>query len=178
METYISLLRGINVSGQKKTPMKELAAAYESLGFSNVRTYIQSGNVVFDHAQTVPEKLSRMIEEKIVEVFGFSASVIIRTKEELRSVFENNPFLKKSGIDRERLYVTFLSTAPPENIAKEIASIKDETDEFVVFGNDVYLYCPGGYGRIKLSNALFEKKTGVPATTRNWKTVAALMELA
>ena len=178
MNSYISMLRGINVSGRNKVMMKELIAVYESAGFRNARTYVQSGNVVFDCPRTDPAVLSSTIEGAIAKTLGISVAVIVRTKEEFRRTVESNPFLKRNDIDKSKLHVTFLSVAPSDKNIDEISAAKSETDEFVFVGNDVYLYCPGGYGKTKFSNGYFEKKTGASATTRNWKTVNSLLQMA
>jgi uncharacterized protein (DUF1697 family) len=151
---YISMLRGINVSGQKIIRMEELASLYESLGFKNVRTYVQSGNVLFDSPLTDGTKLTRLIADRI------------------------KPFLKERGIDPARLYVTFLSEVPDLEALNLLRTVKDEHDEFRIAPKKVYLHCPDGYGRTKLSNNFFEKTLKVAATTRNWNTVKALLGMA
>ena len=151
---YISMLRGINVSGQKIIRMEELASLYESLGFKNVRTYVQSGNVLFDSPLTDGTKLTRLIADRI------------------------KPFLKERGIDPARLYVTFLSEVPDLEALNLLRTVKDEHDEFRIAPKEVYLHCPDGYGRTKLSNNFFEKTLKVAATTRNWNTVKALLGMA
>src|SRR5216684_5897193 len=112
IETYIALLRGINVSGHKIIKMDELRKSFGALGLSDVQTYVQSGNVVFKAPKQSLEILSKKIREKIVRDFGFSVSIIIRSSEEVRRAIENNPFLKQRGIDSSKLHVTFLSKAP------------------------------------------------------------------
>ncbi len=178
MSTYISMLRGINVSGQKIIRMEDLASLYESLGLANVRTYVQSGNVLFD--STIPDgaKLSRLIADRIKKAFGFSVVVVLRTRSELQAVVKNNPFLKERGINPARLYVTFLSEAPDLEALNLLRTVKDEHDEFRIAPKEIYLHCPHGYGRTKLSNNFLEKKLKVPATTRNWNTVKALLGMA
>ena len=178
MTTYISLLRGINVSGQKKIKMAGLVSLYEALGLKKVRTYVQSGNVIFDSAAGGARKLSQKIEEEIQKVFGFSVTVLIRTAAELQDVAENNLFLKKKATDITKLHVTFLSEKPDKAALKQLETIETGGDAFEVAEKHIYLYCPNGYGRTKLSNTFFEKKLKVAATTRNWNTVTALLEMA
>ena len=178
MNTYISMLRGINVSGQKIIRMVELASLYESLGFMNVRTYVQSGNVVFDTAPTDGAKLSTLIASAIKKKFGYVVVVVVRTRDELSHIIQRNPFLKDPKIDRSKLHVTFLSELPQPAILKQLQPIKGETDEFKVIGQEVYLHCPNGYGRTKYSNAFFEKALKTSATTRNWNTVNRLFDMA
>ena len=174
MNTYISMLRGINVSGR----MVELASLYESLGLVNVRTYVQSGNVLFESPLPDSARLSRLIGDRIKKAFGFSVVVVLRIRSELQAVVKNNPFLKDHGIDPARLYVTFLSEVPDQDALKELQAVKDDRDDFRGTRKEVYLYCPDGYGRTKLSNNFLEKKLNVAATTRNWNTVKALLGMA
>ena len=170
----LSLLRGINVAGQKKVPMLELKKLYENLGYKNVRTYIQSGNVMFDCDKKDEGKIAAEIEKAIAKKFGFEVKVLIRTKEELQALIDKNPFHKKEA---DRLYVSFLEKETDASAAEKIAPFKSGAEDFAIVGREVYLFVPDGYGRTKLSNNLIEKKCGVAATTRNWKTVNALLEL-
>lgn len=178
MTTYISLLRGINVSGQKKIPMTELKLLYESLVFENVTTYIQSGNVIFSSAENYESKLCDLISNKIREVFGYDVEVIIRSKNTWSEVIKNNPFIKRSEVDPKKLHVTFLSQIPVEINTDELDKVKDSTEQYVISDKEIYFYCPEGYGRTKLSNNLLERKLKVTATTRNWNTVMKLFEMA
>lgn len=175
MNTYISMLRGINVSGQKKVSMEELRKLYESLRLKSVRTYIQSGNVVFQHPDTDTAKLASKIEEKIKQYFDFDVSVLIRTKNEFQAVIENNPFRNK---DPGKIHVTFMSDGPTGIQVDDINKVKERSEGFSIYGKQIYLFCPNGYGKSKLSNTFFERKLKVTATTRNWKTVSALFEIA
>jgi len=175
MTTYISMLRGINVSGQKKIKMEELKELYISLGFKNIQTYIQSGNVIFVSSDKIVSKLINKIERKIKKSFGFEVLVLIRTKNDLKKLIDNNPFAKK---DNSKLLVTLLSDTPLLSPIDEITKIKDDSEEFLISGKEIYLFCPNGYGKSKLSNNFFERKLKLSATTRNWKTVNKLLELA
>ncbi len=178
MPIYISMLRGINVGGHKKVPMAQLRAMFESLGFEQVRTYIQSGNVVFKAAKSPPLNLSRKIEGKIQDEFGFAAPVITRTSEEMGEAIRANPFLKEKGIDLSKLHVTFLSGAPGPAAVKTLESLAAEPDQFRACGREIYLYCPNGYGQTKLANNALEKVLSLSATTRNWNTVNKLYEMS
>ena len=177
-QTYVSLLRGINVSGHKIIKMEPLRKSFEALGLGDVQTYVQSGNVVFKARKQSSEILSNKIREKIARDFGFSVPVIIRSSEEVRRAIENNPFLKQRGIDSSRLHVTFLSKAPEKDSLKALEALTARPDQFRYSGREVYLYCPDGYGRTKLSNNALEKVLGVTATTRNWNTVNKLYEMS
>ncbi len=175
MKTYISMLRGINVSGQKKINMDDLKKLYESLGFENVQTYIQSGNVIFECSNKNIADIKSAIEKKIKQLFDFDVIVFIRTKDEFKNLIENSPF---SAQDINNLYVTFLSDAPVKISEEEFKKAKAPSEEFLISDREIYLLCPDGYGRTKLSNNFFERKLKLCATTRNWKTVNKLFELA
>ncbi len=175
MTIFISMLRGINVSGQKKIKMEELKKLYESIGFKNIQTYIQSGNVVFDSSDSDTLELSSIISQKIKDHFGFDVTVIIRTKEEINKVIDNTPFVNK---DINKLGVVFLSGTPTLSPTEEINKHKDDSEEFFISGKEIYLYLPNGFGRTKLSNNFFERKLKLSATSRNWRTVIKLVEIA
>lgn len=179
MQTIISILRGINVSGQKKIPMAGLKALYENLGFTNVATYIQSGNVVFNtQDKENGEALAQKIEAAITQQYGFDVPVITRNVAELKQVVANNPFLGKEGVAPDKLHVTFLSKIPEATALQNLQAVSYPPDEFVVTGKEVYLHCPVNYGDTKLSNKFLESKLKVTATTRNLKTVNALLAMA
>lgn len=178
MPTYIVLLRGINVSGQKKVPMADLKKTFEDLKFKNVQTYIQSGNVVFECAQSDTEKLESSIEKKIKKDFGFDVPVIIRTPSELQDILKSNPFLKDPKKDKDRMYVTFLSKVPMTEHIKKLDGISYPPEEFVLKSKTIYFFSPNGYGNAKMNNNFFENKLKVTATTRNLKTIRQLIEMA
>jgi len=175
---FISLLRGINVSGQKLVKMDRLRKSFEELGFEQVRTYIQSGNVVFEAPKSDPAKLSKTIEGKILGDFGFEVSVVTLTAQEMGEAIKKNPFLKEKKIDAARLYVTFFSESPRASALKTLRALDAGPDRLHHDGKAVYLHCPNGYGRSKLSNNLLEKALAIKATTRNWQTVNTLYRIA
>jgi len=177
MTVFISLIRGINVGGRKRVGMADLVQLCQSLGFTNVRTYLRSGNVLFESPHGNPGQLSAMIGEKMSREFGFPVKVILRTSEELRSIIANNP-LAKEGLEADKLHVAFLSGIPPEAFPENMMKGHDGPDRYVIAAREVYLSCPNGYGRTKFSTSFFEKKLGVAATTRNWKTVTTLAGMA
>jgi len=166
------------VSGRKKIRMEELKALYESLSLRDVKTYIQSGNVVFSCPGSRAGDVRGEIERAIERTFGFQAAVIVRTREEFERVIRNNPFTKKRKEDIAKLYVTFLSEIPAALSIEALENFRGGPDEFHVAGKEVYVFCSGGYGRTRFNNTFFEKKLGVAATTRNWKTMNALFALA
>jgi len=178
METFISILRGINVSGQNKIQMTDLKALYEALKFKDITTYIQSGNVIFKSTSASDQKLAKKIEDAIYERYGFTVPVIIRTVDEMEHAISVNPFLKQSKADVERLHITFLAEIPEPKNMESVRNVDYSPDKFIIIDKEVYLYCPNGYGITKLSNNFFEQKLKVKATTRNWKTVNKLFEMA
>ena len=175
-QTYMALLRGINVSGHKKIKMPELKTMFEALGFTNVRTYIQSGNVVFE--SNSGEDLESKISAKIQEQFGFEVSVICRTLEEIKQVVKRNPFAETLGFEPEKLYVTFLQKTPSEEKLEVLQTLSFAPEKYSVLGKEIYVYCTNGYGQTKLDNGLFERKLKVIGTTRNWRTVNKLIEMS
>ena len=177
MTKFIVLLRGINVSGQKKIKMSDLKSLFEDLNFTNVQTYIQSGNVIFSAKEKSNKKVEDKISSAIKSKFGFDVHVVVVTPEVIEHVIQSNPFLEKKK-DAEKLYVTFLSENPSAENIKKLNTIDYSPEEYIIDGNYIYLFVPNGYGRAKLNNNFFESKLKVFATTRNWKTVNQLFELS
>jgi uncharacterized protein (DUF1697 family) len=178
MNTFVSMLRGINVSGHNKIGMTDLKYLYETLNLRNVITYVQSGNVVFDASEKDASKLSSLIESNILKSFGFSVPVVIRTANDLHKIINNNPFLAGRNEDPTKLHVTFLSSSPSKSDLTKLPASPNDSDEFILSGKEIYVFCPNGYGRTKLNNNLFEKKLNTAATTRNWNTVSTLYKMA
>jgi uncharacterized protein (DUF1697 family) len=177
MPALIAMLRGVNVGGKviKMSPLRE---TFEDLGFSAVRTYVQSGNVIFESAEGDPDSLSRRIEERILRKFGHSLPVFLRTSGEMGDIVSANPFVEENGFDLSKLHVTFLSKEPPQNAAEILEALTAKSERFHILNREIYLYCPEGYGRTKLSNHAIERKLSVVATTRNWRTANALLEMS
>jgi uncharacterized protein (DUF1697 family) len=174
--TYVALLRGINLGARNKVSMADLRELFHALGAEDVATYLQSGNVVFKSRAEAAE-LVGAIQDRIRSDLGLDVTVLVRTSGELGQVLARNPFAK-SGREPTRLHVTFLAETPPPARVRKLDPKHSEPDEFEIVGREVYLHTPNGYGRSKLSNAYFEKQLGVAATTRNWRTVTNLAELA
>ena len=172
------MLRRINVGGKKSIKMDRLKESFEELGLENVRTYVQSGNVIFMVPKISAEALSQRISEKILGDFGVSVSVLLLSSKELNNTIKNNQFLMDKAIDSSKLHVTFLSEIPKKSAIKELEARSTGPDEFRYSRNRIYLYCPNGYGRTKLSNNMIEKILSVTATTRNWKTVNELYRIS
>jgi uncharacterized protein (DUF1697 family) len=179
MKTYVALLRGINVTGHNKIKMIELKSLFINLGFKNVTTYIQSGNVIFEANKSDTKKIEEQIISAVKNQFNYTINVLVITIDYLKTIFNSNPFLKRENIDITKLHVTLLKNEPNlESISQIRNLIKTNDDEFEILNKCVYLYCQNGYGKTKLNNNLFEKKLKSPATTRNWKTISKLVELS
>lgn len=177
MNTYIALLRGINVSGKNPVPMAGLKETFAELGFVEVQTYLQSGNVVFQTKKASPAKLAREIEAAIKRDFSHQVSVLVLTPEQLDAVASDNPLWPKSGSEESHFHATFLFDAVTKSTFDALKLPAAEGERAVLSKGIVLLHCPHGYGRTKLNNAWFEKALKVKATTRNWRTVLALQKL-
>ena len=178
MSTFISILRGINVGGHNPVKMETLRQLYAELGFSNIQHYIQSGNVIFSSETTDILFLEKVICEKILAAYGWFVPVHVMKKEELRNALSNNPFINNTSKDSSFMHITFLSSQPDKELIEKISGMNYHPDEFFIIGKTIYLYCPNGYGRTKLTNSFFENKLKLIATTRNIKTVKELLFLA
>jgi len=176
MATLIALLRGVNV-GNNILRMERLRECCLELGMRNPRTYLQSGNIVFEGEGGVT-KWARAIERRLAGETRLPITVVIRTAPEFVRMAEENPFLKERGIDETKLHATLLATIPTKTASRALAALDCGCDRFLRSGRDIYLHCPNGYGRSKLSNNAFEKVLRVRATTRNWNTVKNLLEIA
>lgn len=176
--TFIALIRGINVSGCNKIKMTELQQLFIELGFKNATTYIQSGNVVFQTNLEELDKIEQQIIESIKQTYGYLVQVIVLTKKSLETIYDSNPFLHEPNIDIAKLHVTLLSNKPNENDIIPLKTLSKNEDTFIVVDKTIYLYCPNGYGKTLLNNNLFERKLKISATTRNWNTISKLVELS
>jgi uncharacterized protein (DUF1697 family) len=178
MSVIISMLRGVNVGGHNKIKMDQLRAVYESLGFRDAQTYIQSGNVVSRADKRDPATACTRIEKGIERNFGFRPSVIVRTASELREVIVRNPFAKRSGIDASRLLVAFLASSPAADALDKVLKMKCEPEELRVSGRELFIYFPNGMARPTLPLATVERTLKISFTGRNWNTVRKLLEMA
>jgi uncharacterized protein (DUF1697 family) len=178
MSKMVAMLRGVNVGGHNKIKMTELKSLCESLGFTNVQTYIQSGNVVFESKERGDEKLGKKIGSAIEKKYGFCPEVIVRTTEEMREIVKRNPFAKRSDVEPSKLLVVFLSSDPGKAARNAVGAIEAK-EELKPAGSEIYIYFPDGQGKSKLKFGLVEKASGKIAWTgRNWNTVEKLLELS
>ena len=176
MKTYVALLRGINVGGKHSLPMKELVAILESFGCENVRTYIQSGNAVFQHKPADAKKLASKVPAAIDKKFRFAPQMQIMEAKQLEKIVKTNPF-PEAVDDPKSLHVWFLAEKPTKPNLAALDVLRSKSEQSELRGTTFYLYAPDGIGRSKLAAAV-ERHLGVAATARNWRTVSALLKLA
>lgn len=178
MICYIAMLRGINVSGQKIIKMEHLRSVFEDLHLGQVRTYIQSGNVLFVAKEQDISALETTIVKKLEEVYGYHVPVMVRTHEELLHVIDNNPFAKMELAESDKIYVAFLSHEPSTEAIQALMTFINDVDDYILKGREVYILARQNYGKSLFSNNFLEKKLKVSATTRNWATVNKLSALS
>ena len=171
MARYVGLLRGVNVGGKNKMAMTELRALVESLGHTEVSTFIQSGNVIFTARRTVT---SKSLEAAIEKQFGIDITVVLRTAPELEKVVKANPF---PDVDRSKLHVGFMAKKPTPAAVAKLDPDEYAPEQFAIHGAELYLHLPNGMGRTKLP-AYIDRRVKVPTTIRTWNTVTKLLELA
>jgi len=171
MKTNIVILRGINVSGKNILPMAELRDLLNGLKFENVQTYIQSGNVVLNSVLS-KEEVAEKVKKRIASKFGYDVPVLVRTISEWENAIANNPYPTEN---HKIVSFTFLSEVSKEATI-EVNITND--DEYTIVDDMVYMYCPDGFGRTKLTNNIFEKKLNITATSRNYRTTMRLLEMA
>jgi uncharacterized protein (DUF1697 family) len=175
MDTYIALFRGINVGGNNILPMLELVSVLEELGLSKIKTYIQSGNVVFQNEQIDSVALSQKIGAAIEKRRGFAVQVLILDVDELQNAIASNPFAEIKA-EPNALHCFFLSSLPENPDLEALERVKKESEQFKLIDKVFYLYVPEGVGRSKLAMKV-EKTLRVAVTARNWRTVRKIMEL-
>jgi uncharacterized protein (DUF1697 family) len=176
-QAFVALMRGINVGGKNMVPMADLVEVFGEAGCVDARTYIQSGNVIFRAEAALAGRLPSCIEQSMTDRFGFGVPVVIRTAEELLRVARNNPFVR-AGKDPDALHVAFLAAEPAAKAVAGLDPRRSPPDEFAVRGREIYLHCPNGMARTKLTNQYFDSKLSTTSTVRNWRTVLKLLELA
>jgi uncharacterized protein (DUF1697 family) len=175
MNTYVVLIRGINVGGRNKLLMKELVVILENLGCVNVKTYIQSGNVVLQSSNDKVPELSKIIGQAINQKHDFQPHIHILTTKDLQQAIDNNPFTE-AKIDPKTLHFGFLDSIPSNPNIGKLAALKTTTEYFQLINKVFYLNAPEGIGRSKLA-AQSEKALGVPMTSRNWRTVEKVQSM-
>jgi len=172
---YLALLRGINVGGRNTLLMKDLAPMFTDAGCENVRTYIQSGNVVFEASRALATKIPAQISDVIAKRFGLTVPVVVRSSGEIQKITENNPL---PNVDPKRVLVAFLAKKPS---AKNVALLdpdRSPPDEFFAQGSNIYLHCPKGFARSKFNTGYFDSKLETISTIRGWPTVLKLHAMA
>jgi len=179
MNKYLAILRGINVGGRRKLLMADLKLLCQDLGWVDVQTYIQSGNVLFDTNKKINVvKEADKLQEAIKAKYDYDVPVIIVSFKDLKKVADNNPFAESKDFDISQLHLTFLEEKPSKEGLAVLKNLQHLPDEFKIVDKYVYLKILTSYHKTKLNNNLFEKKLAIKATTRNWKTVSKLLELA
>jgi uncharacterized protein (DUF1697 family) len=176
---HVALLRGINVGGKHKLKMAELVGLFEAAGCADVRTYIQSGNVVFRAAAQVARGIAEEIAGAIAREHGYAVPVVTRTAAELAAVVAENPYLNGDGdavVDPKHLHVAFLAKRPTAAAVAKLDPERSPPDSFVVSGREVFLCCPSGMARTKLTNAWLDSTLGTVSTVRSWRTVLTLAQ--
>lgn len=177
MKRYVAFLNGVNVSGRNLITMETLKSYFEEiLGIHNVITYIQSGNVLFEIAETEEALLKNIIEKQLTDKLGYKVTAVVRTFDDVRNVIKNNPFVTIKTEEKTKLYVTFLSETPNYDVRGSLGVYSNDAEYARVVNRDVYIFS-GNYGKTCFSNSFIEKKLGVEATTRNWATVNKILEL-
>ena len=174
--TTICLLRGINVGGKRKVKMVRIVELFTQMGFERIRTYIQSGNLLFETASD-DEALASTIESGLAVGLGWPVKVVLRSSAEWRAIIADNPFLADSRCDPSKLHVAFLDHPPADALRQQYAVGEIGGDEYRLRGSELYLYVPGGMARTKLTTAFIERRFGGSATVRSWRTVNKLAAL-
>ena len=175
---HVALLRGINIGPHKRMKMETLRTSCEALGFKNVKTYIQSGNVVCQAGKVSSDAAAKKIEAQIEKDFGFSADVIARTGDEMKQIVTGNPLLKEPGVDASKLHVVFFSEAPSTEAIKKLEAIVKTPDKVRHKGKEIYFYFPNGVSGGSIWKHSLDRVLGISGTMRNWKTVNTLYEMA
>lgn len=177
MTTHLALLRGINVSGHNMIKMEALKTTLEAIGFQNVQTYIQSGNVFVDSDDENASAVGFKIKQEIFKIFGHEVPIVVVNKEDLAICFKNNPYLKEKDIDTKKLYVAFVSTTLKSDNINDLKISQFKPDEASIDGNKIYIKYAVGAGKTRFDQKYIEKKLHLTATIRNWNTVTQLLKI-
>lgn len=174
MTAWIAFLRGINVGGRKPVKMADLRNLAKGLGFEDVQTVLQSGNLLFTAGADEPGPIAAKLEDAIEARWSFRADVILRSLAELSDAIDRNPFAGRDDVDPRRLLIMFLAGVPETNAAPGVDGIEGE--EMILDGREMYLHYPDGIGRSKVTGARLERAMGVRGTARNANTLARVVE--
>jgi uncharacterized protein (DUF1697 family) len=177
MTTQLALLRGINVSGHNMIKMEALKIALQNIGFTNVQTYIQSGNVFVDTDEKSAVKVGFIIKQEIFKTFGHDVPIVVINQHDLQECFKNNPYLNDKDLDTKKLYVAFVSKLLTNDSIHELKISQFKPDEASVDGTRIYIKYDIGAGKTKLDQKYIEKKLNLTATIRNWNTVTQLLKM-
>jgi len=175
-DAYVALLRGVNLSGKNKLPMRELREEFGEAGCRDVRTYIQSGNILFRATPKIARGLPDAIATRIAARFGLRVPVLVRAAAQLGEVARENPFLAQ-GVDEQTLHVMFLADRPDADRVARLDPDRSAPDAFIARGQEIYLWLPNGVARSKLTNAYFDTTLATTSTARNWRTITTLLAL-
>jgi uncharacterized protein (DUF1697 family) len=179
MYTFISFLRGVNMTGHNSIRMTDLAALYAGLGYLEPETYIQSGNVVYNTTgNRNRDEMAAEIEGAIHGRYGYTVPAMVRTVSDLKAILGSNPYLGEESFNPSKMAVIFLHGRPSEEQVRKVSGVSYPPDKFAISGSEIYTYCPNGFGRTKLYTNFFEKKMKVTGTARNWKTIVTLLDMA
>lgn len=178
MPVFISMLRGVNLGPHNRIKMDDLRATYESLKFQAVRTYVQSGNVIFRTTEKDTAKLSSKIQGAIEKRFKFRPELILRTTDELRKTIAATPFDARRKLEPAKILVTFLAVEPPNDAPAKLATLKPHKEELHLKGRELHIYFPDGAGRSKLPWSSLAKMLNGTGTARNWNSVLAMLKIA
>jgi uncharacterized protein (DUF1697 family) len=177
MTTHLALLRGINVSGHNMIKMEALKTALQNIGFLNVQTYIQSGNVFVDTAEESAAKVGFIIKQEIYKTFGHDVAIVVINQNDLEECLANNPYLKNKEVDIKKLYVAFVSKLLTKDSIHELKISQFKPDEAIIDGTKIYIKYEIGAGKTRLDQKYIEKKLNLTATIRNWNTVTQLLKM-
>ncbi len=179
MRTLITFLRGVNMAGHNKIKMTALSSLYERAGFVNPETYIQSGNVIFlDNTDQDNDAVSRCIEMAIMEELSLDIAVMTRTPAELKRIIAANPFHSEAGFNPSKMACLFARDTIGRDQVEKVRDVDYPPDKFRIIGQEIFIYCPNGFGKTKLYTNFFEKKMKIKGTARNWNTINTILELS
>lgn len=179
MQSYISFLRGVNMTGYNSIKMADLSKLYFDIGYTDIQTYIQSGNVIFgDKSETPLPEIEQKIEMEILARFNYVIPAMVRTIKEVSLLLTRNPYLSEENFDAAKMAVIFLHETPSDTQINKVININYPPDKFLISGKEIFIYCPNGFGNTKIYTNFFERKMGATGTARNWKTITSILQIA